>query len=186
MRHRNKKMQLNRFTSWRKATIKSLLRSLVLYQSIRTTKHKAKAARPYADKLIWLAKKGDLAARRRAFVVLGDHRLVQRLFTQLAPLFAKRSSGYTRILPLSNRRGDGAELVLFEFTEKKAEAAPVVKKAVAERTGEKEKPREEIKKPKAAAEPQPQEQKRPEKDVKPKKKFLGGIRNIFKKERDSL
>jgi len=193
MRHRKNYSNLNRFTSWRKATIKSLLRALILKQAIRTTKQKAKLAQPYAERLIGIAKRGDLTARRYAFDVLGEHRLVQRLFTQLAPLFANRNSGYTRIISLDvARRGDGAHLVLFELTEKKAELPKV--KPAKEKVSEK--PKEEVKKPPEISKPHIKEvvekkeekvvERKPEKELKPKKKFLGGIRNIFKKERDSL
>ena len=111
MRHKDKRLQLNRFTSWYKATLASMARSVLIYQSIRTTKTKAMAAKPLVEKLITLAKENTLAAKRRAYAILGDHRLVKVLFNDIGPRFAKRTGGYTRVLSLGNRRGDGAQII---------------------------------------------------------------------------
>jgi len=184
MRHAKKRLQLNRFTSWHDATIKSLARSLILAQSIKTTLHRAKAARQMVEKLITLAKTNTLFSRRQAQKLLGEHKLVNLLFNEIGPRFSKRSSGFTRIIPLGKRRGDNAEMVIFELTEiKKKEARPKhVKEAKA-----KEAPAQEA----AQQEEEKQESKaaikeKPAKEKKPQKKFLGGLKNIFKKERDSL
>ena len=176
MRHSKIKYQINRFTSWRKATLKSMAKSLLIHQSIKTTRTKAKAARPLIEKLISLAKLNSLAARRQAFKILGDHKLISILFNDIGPRFNNRTGGYTRILNLGARRGDNAERVILELTEikKKEPKKPGVKK---ELKPEEEGPAEVIKeKP-----PIP-----PPIEKMPPRKFLGGLRKIFKKERDSL
>ena len=117
MRHKKQRNLLNRFTSWRKSTLYSLARSLLIHQRIRTTLHRAKAVRPLAEKLISLAKLNTLAAKRQAAKILNDHQLVSMLFSDIGPRFAKRQSGYTRIINLGVRRGDDAKLVIFELTE---------------------------------------------------------------------
>lgn len=188
MRHRQARLQLNRFTSWRKSTLKSLAQSLIIHQSIKTTKTKAVAVKPLVERLITLAKSNTLTARRQAFQILGDHKLVGILFKNIGPRF-KSNGGYTRIINLGNRRGDNASLVILELTQliKKIKVKPK-KEKVAQPPGPQqapqaaEEPREKIaeeKKPKTAVEVA----EKPPISKKPSKKFLGGIRNIFKKER---
>ena len=189
MRHAKKRLQLNRFTSWHDATINSLARAIILNQSIKTTLHRAKAARQTVEKLITLAKTNTLFARRQAQKLLGEHKLVNLLFNEIGPRFSKRSSGFTRIIGLGKRRGDNAQMVILEFTEiKKKEAKPVkhakeVKpRSAADVEGQaEEKAVEEVK-----AEPKPIIKERPAKGKKPQPKFLSGIRSIFKKKSDSL
>lgn len=189
MRHRKKRFQLNRFTSWRKATLISLARNLLLYEKIKTTLTKAKATKALIDKLISLAKDDGLSAKRQAFKILRDHKLVSLLFNEIAGRFKEETGGYTRILRLNRRRGDNAQMVILELTAiKKVER----KKPEKEKTPE-TKPSE--KKPETIEE-KPKEEKKPEAPVavkekppvvkKPTKQFLGGLRKIFKKERDSL
>lgn len=186
MRHKKSKYQLNRFTSWRKSTLKSLSRNVIVYQSIRTSSQKAKAVRPLIEKLVALAKANTLAARREAFRILGSHDVVSLLFNEIGPRFAKRPSGFTRIINLGIRRGDSAQLVVLELTEIKKKEAKKPKKEEKQ-----EKPKEEKLAPAQAEEQKPRtetavkEEKHPE-TKKPSRKFMGGIRNIFKKERDSL
>jgi len=187
MRHKLLRLQLNRFTSWRKATLKSLAQALVLHQSIKTTLTKAKAARPLAEELISLAKANTLSAKRRAFDILGGHKLVKILFDEIGPRFAKRNSGFTRIINLGSRRGDNAKTAILEFTEIEKKEKKVHKKSKEsaeqskhpEATATEKKPAEEKKAPAQVMEKPPLEKK-------PSRKFLGGIKNIFKKERDSL
>ena len=178
MRHRKRKLSLNRFGSWRNATLKDLSKSVLVHQSIRTTKTKAKAAKVLTEKLISLGKRDNLVARRKAFSILQNHELVQLLFNEIAPRFNNRKGGFCRILPFGFRRGDGAKLAILELTEK-------VK--VEKKTFKKEKtqpiPKEEI--PKTPVKPS-EPTKKPPLIKKPTRKFLGGIRKIFKKERDSL
>ena len=188
MRHQKKRLQLNRSTSFRRATIFGLVKNLLIYQSIKTTKTKALAAQPLIEKLISKAKKNTLAAKRRAYRILGSHRLVSLLFKDIATRFNNRVGGYTRILKLGRRRGDNAQLVILELTEivkikkpskpKKEETLKEEDQKKAEPT--KEKPAEE-KKPKAQVEVK----EKPPITKKPPK-FSGGLRKIFKKERDSL
>lgn len=171
MRHRKKRLQLNRFTSWRKATLVSLAKSLLIQQSIQTTKIKAQAVKPLIEKLISLAKKDTLTAKRKAHQVLNDHRLVKLLFDDLGKRFINKVGGYTRILKLRNRRGDNAEMVILELTE-------IKKKEI--------KKRKEIKETQREEHPQTKVTEKPPLTQKPQRKFFGGIRSIFKKERDSL
>jgi len=191
MRHSKNKFLLNRFTSWRYATLISLARSVLLYQSVKTTKTKARAVQPLIEKLITLARCNSLAAKRQAYKVLGDHKLVKMLFNDIGPRFANRQCGYTRILNLGSRRGDNAELAILELTEIKKKEIKKQKKP------KEETPKEETKQPQAVQEEVQPLEKQPKGKVmvqeekpqiikKPPKKFLGGIRNIFKKERDSL
>lgn len=194
MRHKLIRHRINRFTSWRKATLHSLVRSILIYQSIKTTKQRALLAKPEVDRLISLAQEDSLANKREAFRVLCDHKLVSLLFNDIAKRSAGRIGGHTRILNLGARRGDNAEMVLFELVEikKKATKRPKKKKEEPEVS---EKGRPEASKDAPAAE-EKTEQKKPEAKVavkerppqtkKPTKNFLGGLRNIFKKERDSL
>lgn len=190
MRHAKSKYKLNRFTSWRKATLKSIIRNLLIHQSIKTTEAKAKAARPMAEKLISLAKLKTLAAKRQAYRMLGDHKLVSLLFSEIGPRFNNRGSGYTRMLRLNTRRGDNAQLVIFQLSELKIKE---FKKPKKEKEIKSEEKKEE---PPKIIETAPSEEKKPKTGVslkekptiskKPPKSFLGGLRKIFKKERDSL
>ena len=183
MRHRKQKFTLNRFTSWRRATVLSLIRSLLKYQRLKTTVIKAKAAQPLAEKLITLAKDNTLAAKRRVFSLLRDHKLVSLLFSDIAPRFKNRTSGFTRILKLANRRGDNAQMVIFEFTEikEKKQKVKVEKEVIPQgkpeliKTAEETRPLKETKL-----------SEKPPVIKKPAKNFLGGLRNIFKKKSDSL
>ena len=154
MRHRKSRYKLNRFTSWRKATLVSLAKSLLLHQSIKTTQARAYAVKPLVEKLITLAKKNSLTAKRQVYKILGDHKLVSLLFNDIGQRFNHRIGGYTRILKLGERRGDNAELVLLELTE-------IKKKEVRKPKKEKEVKVEEKKeeKPGIAAEKPVEEQK---------------------------
>ena len=184
MRHAKKRHQLNRFTSWHKATMVSMARNLITYQSIKTTPQRAKAVRPLVERLIGMAKENTLAAKRRAFAVLCDHKMVKFLFEDIGPRFANRQGGYIRILHLGRRRGDNAEMAIMELTEiKKKEPKKPKKGAKAQ-----EKPVEDEAAQKHAHskdEGAAKDEKRPS-AKKPAKKFLGGFKNIFKKERDAL
>jgi len=186
MRHKIRKHKLNRFTSWNEATLKSLARSILKYQSIKTTLHRAKLARTQVEKLINLTKDNSISAKREAFRVLQDHKLVSILFKDIGPLFSNRKSGFTRIIHLVNRRGDNAQMVIFELTEKKVKEIKKEKKAKENKVEAtspettKEVPSTEKKEETSST------RERHDLKGKPSKKFLGGIRNIFKKERDSL
>ena len=189
MRHKQSRLQLSRFTSWHKATLKSLAMSLIIHQSIRTTKAKAKAVKPLVEKLITSAKSNTLAAKRQVYKILGDHKLVSLLFKDIAPRFISKG-GYTRIINLGNRRGDNASMVILELTQviKKEKKRPKKgKEAQLEPAKDipaavKEKLVEE-KKPKAVTVVEVKEKEKPPITQKPSKKFLGGLRKIFKRER---
>ena len=120
MRHRNKKGRLSRRTSWRKATLKSLANDLFTYQRIETTAAKAKALQSFAEPLITLAKNnsGSIAAKRQAFQKLCDRGVVKSLFDDIAPLYKDVQGGYTRIMMLGTRKGDGAQLAMIELTKR--------------------------------------------------------------------
>ena len=120
MRHCKKKGRLNRRTSWRKATLKCMANGLIKYQRIETTMAKAKALRVFIEPLITLAKKDkdSVAARRRAFQKLCDRDMVKRLFDHVGPLYKNISGGYTRIMAVGIRKGDGAQTAIIEFTKR--------------------------------------------------------------------
>ncbi len=120
MRHLNRGRRLGRNSSHRKAMYRNMVAALFTHGRIITTPAKAKEARPFAERLITLAKKGpdDLAARRRAIRLLHDPALVRSLFEDLGVRYKDRQGGYTRILHLSKTRvGDAARQVLFELVE---------------------------------------------------------------------
>ena len=177
MRHKIKTNRLDRFSSLRKATINAIARSLIISHCVKTTYTKAKASTGTIERLVTLAKANTLSARRQAYRVLLDHKLVSKLFGEIAELFKTRQSGYTRILKFGARRGDGARMALLEFTQKRAK----IKKEKAA-TAVKERPAKPEEKHSFAKEEKPKVIEKKE----PTKKFLGGLRGLFKKERDSL
>ncbi len=144
MRHRVSGYKLGRNTPHRKALFRNLAAALLQHGRITTTAQKAKAVQPYVEKLISLAKKGDLAARRQAiatlqdrqqvFVIKGgredeevaDKSVIQKLFDELGPRYADRNGGYTRIVKLARHRiGDGADLVVLQLVSEADDGANV-------------------------------------------------------------
>ncbi len=115
MRHQKKKLTLDRKTGPRRALIRGLAESLIIHEKVVTTKAKATAARQLVERLVTTAKTDTLANRRRATSTLYTPEAVKKLFEQLGPRFATRPGGYTRLVPLKNRVGDGAGEVLVEF-----------------------------------------------------------------------
>ncbi len=116
MRHRKTRHKLSRDSAHRKALLMNLSRELIDHERIRTTHAKAKAVRPEVEKLITLAKRGDLHARRQALSTLGqDKFVVYKLFEEIAPRYAERAGGYTRILKLGPRSSDATEMVVLEL-----------------------------------------------------------------------
>jgi large subunit ribosomal protein L17 len=188
MRHSKSKGLKNRFTSWQKATLKSLAKNIIIHQSIRTSLAKAKAVRPLVDKLIQLAKENTLTAKREAFSILGDHDLVVKLFAEMGPRFKDNTGGCTRIIQLARRRGDDAQIVVFELTQiKKVQKKKAKKEKTAEPVQEEEQAEDrEVVAEKETEKVKLSEEKKHPVSQKPGKKFLGGLRNIFKKERDAL
>ncbi|NBH61656.1 50S ribosomal protein L17 [Anaerotruncus sp. 80] len=107
--------KLGRPTAHRKAMLRNLVTDLLREGRISTTDCRAKEARREAEKLITLAKRGDLHARRQALAYIYDESVVSKLFDEIAPKYADRNGGYTRILKLGPRRGDCAEVVFLEL-----------------------------------------------------------------------
>jgi large subunit ribosomal protein L17 len=98
-----------------------LASALFEHEKVRTTEARAKALRPLAERLITFAKRGDVHARREVLKVVPDRDVVHRLFSEIAPRFAERPGGYTRVLKLGNRNGDGAPMALIELVGREAE-----------------------------------------------------------------
>lgn len=117
MRHRKKGRSLSRSPSHRKALLRNLAAALFTHERITTTTARAKELRPYAERLITLARRGDLHARRTAARRIGEREVLAKLFDEIGPRYAERPGGYTRILKLGHRKGDAAELALIELVE---------------------------------------------------------------------
>jgi large subunit ribosomal protein L17 len=116
MRHQRKRHQLSRDSAHRKALLMNLSKEIIEHERIETTQAKAKAVKPHVEKLITLAKKGDLHARRQALSTLSQDKFaVHKLFEDLAPRYAERPGGYTRILKLGPRKSDSTEMVFIEL-----------------------------------------------------------------------
>ena len=116
MRHQKARGKLSRDSAHRKALLKNLCKEVIEHERIKTTEAKAKAVKPEVEKLITLAKRGDLHARRQALAALGqDKFVVYKLFEEVAPRYADRPGGYTRILKLGPRRSDATEMVFLEL-----------------------------------------------------------------------
>ncbi|GAW90880.1 50S ribosomal protein L17 [Calderihabitans maritimus] len=109
--------KLRRNSSHRKAMLRNIVTSLLREERIRTTEPKAKELRRMAEKMITLGKRGDLHARRQALAYLLDEDVVKKLFDEIAPRYADRQGGYTRMVRLGYRRGDAAPLVMVELVE---------------------------------------------------------------------
>ena len=107
--------KLGRNSAHRKAMLRNLVTDLLREERISTTDTRAKEARREAEKLITLAKRGDLHARRQALSYIFDEDVVTKLFEEIAPRYSERNGGYTRILKLGPRRGDSAEVVFLEL-----------------------------------------------------------------------
>lgn len=117
MRHRRKGRQLSRTASHKRAMLSNMATSLFRHERITTTTAKAKELRPFAERLITLARRGDLHARRQAARTIRDKEMLRKLFDTLGPRYAERPGGYTRILKLGRRHGDGAEIAIVQLVE---------------------------------------------------------------------
>jgi large subunit ribosomal protein L17 len=124
VRHRRSGRKLGRDAAHRKALYANLAGALIEHGRIRTTVAKAKEVRPIAEQMITLGRKGDLASRRRAIGYLRSHETAHKLFSEVAPRFTDRPGGYTRIVKLGPRQGDGAEMAYLELVDYVPEAAP--------------------------------------------------------------
>jgi large subunit ribosomal protein L17 len=212
MRHRKIHSKLSMMSAHRKATLRNMVRSLIRHQKIETIHRRAKEVSRLTERLITISKDNSVLARRKAYSVLCDRDLVAKLFNEIAPLFKNRTSGYTRIIPLGFRRGDGASMAILELTEKtvvaklpkksKAKAKEVESKeaakkaaaAKAEGTGETHAKEEHHKEPKAKtiskSKPSLEDEKRTErvkvedKKIGDKKKFMSNLRGFFHRKTD--
>jgi large subunit ribosomal protein L17 len=117
LRHRIAGRKLGRPTAHRWALYRNLVADLVKYEKLVTTEAKAKEIRGLAEKVITLGKEGSLASRRRALAFVTDKKLVDKIFSELAPRYMERPGGYTRIIKLGRRVGDGARLAQVEMVE---------------------------------------------------------------------
>jgi large subunit ribosomal protein L17 len=133
MRHRKAGRNLSRETSHREAMLRNMMTSLFRHEQLETTDAKAKELRPLAEKMITLAKRGDLHARRQALAVLKDKGVAHRLFDEIKDRFLARQGGYVRIVKKDNRKGDGAPISLIQLLP--AEGAEKKKKAKKEPSG---------------------------------------------------
>ena len=115
MRHRNGGYKLGRNTSHRRALLRSLVTSIIIHDRIETTLTKAKASRPLVEKMITLGKNGSVHARRQALAYLLTPDSVDRLFSTVAPRYATRNGGYSRITRMGPRKGDSAEVAIIEL-----------------------------------------------------------------------
>ena len=116
MRHQKARGKLSRDSAHRRALMMNLSKEIIEHERIETTAAKAKAVKPEVEKLITLAKRGDLHARRQALSTLAQDKFaVHKLFEELAPRYAERPGGYTRILKLGPRRSDSTEMVYIEL-----------------------------------------------------------------------
>ena len=122
MKHRIKGKKLNRTSSHRKALFKNMAQAIIKHEQIITTLPKAKTMKPIVDKLITLGKKGTLHARRQAFSKLRDESMVTKLFGTLAPRYADRNGGYTRVLRAGYRYGDAAAMAVIELVDRDEDA----------------------------------------------------------------
>ena len=159
MRHRVAHRKLGRTTEHRMSLLRNLAASLISHERIRTTEVKAKELRPFVEKLVTLGKRDSLHARRRALAVLPKKATVKKLFGEIAPRFSSRQGGYTRILKLGPRQGDGALMAFIEFVDyrfKGAEApAPSAKEEPVEEKSEVAAEEEVEAKPEVEAKTQP-------------------------------
>ena len=117
MRHARAGKKLGRDSAHRKALYSNLAGALIQHGRIETTEAKAKAVKPFAEKMVTLGKRGDLHARRLAMAELRSNDVVHKLFSDVAPRFAKRAGGYTRVVKLGPRAGDAAPMAYLELVD---------------------------------------------------------------------
>jgi large subunit ribosomal protein L17 len=140
----------------RNATLKNMVKSLLIHERITTILARAKEAKRVIEPLITLSKTDSIASRQRAFAILTDRDLVSKLFKEITPLFKDRTSGFTRIIPLGFRRGDGATMAILELTEK----------SVVEKLPKKKKEKAKVEIPEAETKKVPEEKKEEKKEAK--------------------
>ena len=135
MKHNVTQKKLNRTTSHRKALLMNLSNALIKHEQITTTLPKAKALRPFVEKIITLGKNGDLTSRRKAISILQDDKNIKKIFDIIADRYKERSGGYTRIVKIGNRFGDNAPTAIIELVDRNEEAkgkdsGPVIEKKI--------------------------------------------------------
>lgn len=146
MRHRKHTFKLGRTGAHRRAMLANMASSLITHNEIKTTVHKAKELRRFAEKMVTYGKKGDLHHRRLAIAKLRDVEAVQILFDEVAPRYLERPGGYTRIVRLGARRfGDAAEMCLLQFVEQDLPAKKSKKKKASKSAGETGSDKNEVK-----------------------------------------
>jgi large subunit ribosomal protein L17 len=141
MKHAIRQKKLNRHTAHRKSLLQNLAKSLIVHEQIETTLAKAKALKPFVEKLITLGKKGDLASRRRALSILfNDKETVAKLFSTLSERYKERNGGYTRIMRFGFRAGDNAPRAIIEFVDRDIDAKGKkdIERVIAERKEQEE------------------------------------------------
>ena len=156
MRHRKAGRNLSRNTSHRKAMLRNMMTSLFKHEQIETTDAKAKELRPLAEKMITLAKRGDLHARRQALSVFQDKAVAHRLFDEMKDRFLNRQGGYVRIVKKEFRKGDGAPISIIQLlpeegAKKKAKKAKKEPSSKSDKTKSKETKEREVKHAEPAA-----------------------------------
>ena len=144
MKHKIKGKKLNRTSSHRKALFKNMAQAIIKHEQIITTLPKAKTMKPIVDKLITLAKKGSLHARRQAFSKLRDDKMVTKLFGTLASRYAERTGGYTRVLKAGFRYGDAAAMAVIELVDRDEDARGTDSGPVQNTTENTEEPKEAV------------------------------------------
>ena len=123
MRHGKKTAKLGRMAPHRKAMLSNMMTSLFINERVTTTQTRAKELKRTAERVLTCAKKGDLHARRQVLRVIADKQVVAKLFDELAPRYKSRNGGYTRVIKLGPRRGDGAFMSIVELVDRPGAAA---------------------------------------------------------------
>ena len=144
MKHKIKGKKLNRTSSHRKALFKNMAQAIIKHEQIITTLPKAKTMKPIVEKLITLAKKGSLHAKRQAYSKLRDDKMVTKLFGTLATRYADRAGGYTRVLKAGYRYGDAAAMAVIELVDRDEDARGLDSGPVQNITESSDEPREAI------------------------------------------
>ena len=144
MKHKIKGKKLNRTSSHRKALFKNMAQAIIKHEQIITTLPKAKTMKPIVEKLITLAKKGSLHAKRQAYSKLRDDKMVTKLFGTLATRYADRAGGYTRVLKAGYRYGDAAAMAVIELVDRDEDARGLDSGPVQNITENSDEPKEAI------------------------------------------
>ncbi len=144
MKHKIKGKKLNRTSSHRKALFKNMAQAIIKHEQIITTLPKAKTMKPIVEKLITLAKKGSLHAKRQAYSKLRDDKMVTKLFGTLATRYADRAGGYTRVLKAGYRYGDAAAMAVIELVDRDEDARGLDSGPVQNITKSSDEPKEAI------------------------------------------